>query len=158
MKGVVVVMLVVKGGVHGCNVGGEGGSGGSGGNVGGEGGERTEGGRGGAGGRGRGRYKNNKSSIPTLLFLYNRCVHLQNISIIIVFNTQNKYAFYLKRRCKNCPFSHKLKLMSLISLYSFIANISFLLLFVNYFIFSSRERKWKRMGRRQEEGSTQRES
>ena len=39
MKGVVVVMLVVKGGVHGCNVGGEGGSGGSGGNVGGEGGK-----------------------------------------------------------------------------------------------------------------------
>ena len=42
--------------------------------------------------------------------------------------------------------------MSLISMYNFIANISFLLLFVNYFIFSSRERKWKRKGRRQEEG------
>ena len=53
---------------------------------------------------------------------------------------------------ENCPFSHKRKLMSLISLYNFIANISFLLLFVNYFIFSSRERKWKRKGRRQEEG------
>ena len=60
-------------GWSGCNVGGEGGSGGSGGNVGGEGGERTEGGRGGAGGRGHGRYKNSKSSIPTLLFLYNMC-------------------------------------------------------------------------------------
>ena len=38
------------------------------------GGERTEGGRGGAGGRSRRRYKNSKSSIPTLLFLYNTCV------------------------------------------------------------------------------------
>ena len=39
MKGVGVVMLVVKGGVVVYNVGGEGGSGGSGGNVGGEGGK-----------------------------------------------------------------------------------------------------------------------
>ena len=77
-------------GWSGCNVGGEGGSSGSGGNVGGEGGERTEDGRGGAGVRGRGRYKNIKSSIPTLLYLYNICV---NISTIIVFNTQNKYSF-----------------------------------------------------------------
>ena len=104
-------------GGSGGNVGGEGGSGGSGGNVGGEGGERTEGGRGGAGGRGRGRYKNSKSSIPTLLFLYNICFFLQNISTIIVFNTQNKYAFLPQtemQKGENCPFSHKLKLMSLI--------------------------------------------
>ena len=53
---------------------------------------------------------------------------------------------------ENCPFSHKRKLMSLISLYNFIANIYFLILFVKYFIFSSRERKRKRKGRRQEEG------
>ena len=71
-------------GESGGNVDSEGGSGGSSGNVGGEGGERTEGGRGGAGGRGRGRYKNSKSSIPTLLFLYYICVHLQNISTIII--------------------------------------------------------------------------
>ena len=87
--------------------------------------------------------------------IFNICVNLQNISTIIVFNTQKNLLFYLKGRCKmgeNCPFSHKRKLMSLISLYNFIANISFQLLFVNYFIFSSRERKWKRKGRRQEKG------
>ena len=77
-------------GGNGGNVDGEGRSRG---NVGGEGGEEQRGFRGGAGGRGRGRYKNIKSSIPTLLFPYNICVHLRNISTIIVFNTQNKYAF-----------------------------------------------------------------
>ena len=131
-------------GGSGGNVGGERGSGGSGGNVCGEGGERTEGGREGAGGRGRGRYKNSKSSILTLLYLYNICVHLQNISTIIVFNTEQICFFTSNgdaKRWENCPFSHKLKFMTLLSLYSFIANISFLLLFVNYFIFSSRERK-----------------
>ena len=58
----------------------------------------------------------------------------------------------IQRGGGNCPFSHKHKLMSLISLYNFIANISFLMLLVNYFIFSSRERKWKRNGRKLEEG------
>ena len=88
--------------------------------------------------------------------IFNICVHLQNISTINVFNTQKKYAFFnLKGRCKRgkiSAFSHKRKLMSLISLYNFIANIYFLILFVNYFIFLSRERKWKSKGRRQEEG------
>ena len=69
--------------------------------------------------------------------------------------------FYLKWGCKrgeNCPFSHKLKLMSLIPLYNFIANISFRLLFVNYFIFSSREREEMEEEGEEAGGGTQRES
>ena len=80
------------------------------------------------------------------------------MSTIIVFNTQKIYAFFTskgdaKRGGRNCafPFSHKRKLISLISLYNFIANIYFLILFVNYFIFSSREGKWKTKRRREEE-------
>ena len=76
----------------GGNVGGERGIGGSGGNVGGEGGEITEGGRGGAGGRGRGRYKNSKSSIPTLLYLCNICVHCSVIEV---------YPFPVMNRCNS---------------------------------------------------------
>ena len=89
--------------------------------------------------------------------IFNICVHLQNISTINVFNTQEKICFFFtsKGDAKGGeigPFLHKCKFMSLISLYNFIANIYFLILFVNYSIFSSRERKWKRKGRRQEEG------
>ena len=93
------------------------------------------------------------SQVYLHFFFFIICVHLQNISTIIVFNTQNYYAFLPQREMQkgeNFPFSLKLKLMSLISLYNFSANISFILLFVNYFIFSFRERKWKRKGRRQE--------
>ena len=51
-----------------------------------------------------------------------------------------------KKLLNNVSSCHKYLCM-----YNFIANIFFLLLFVNYFFFSSRERKWSRMGRRQEE-------
>ena len=80
-------------------------------------------------------------------FFYNICVHLQNISTIIVFNTQKKYAFFTSKGDggENFPFSHKRKLMSLISLYNFIANISFLILLVTISFFHL-ERKWKRKG------------
>ena len=67
-------------GWSGCNVGGEGGSGGSGGNVGGEGGERTEGGRGSV-----------RVGVAGDIKIVSQ-VYLQ-FSTIIVFNTQNKYAF-----------------------------------------------------------------
>ena len=70
------------------------------------------------------------------------------LSLSSIHRTNNYYFLpQMEMQRAKCPFSHKLKLTSLISLYNFIANISFLLLFVNYFIFSSREMKWKRKGK-----------
>ena len=76
-------------GWSGCNVGGEGDSGGSGGNVGGEGGKEQ---------RAVGEVLvvgvvgdikiRRQVYIPIIIFTYNICVHLQNISTIIVFNTR----------------------------------------------------------------------
>ena len=43
------------------------------------------------------RHKNSKSSIPILRFLYNICLHLQNISTIIVSNTQKNMLFLPQR-------------------------------------------------------------
>ena len=105
-------------GGSGGNVGGDGWSGCN--NVGVEGGGRTEGSWGGAGGRGRGRYKNSKSSIPTLLFLnIITCPPSKHFCYHCLQYTE-KYAFLPQREMQkgeNCPFSHKHKLMSLISLY-----------------------------------------
>ena len=134
-------------GGSGRNVGGEGGSGGSGGNVGGEGGSGESGGNvggeGGSGGNVGGEEGKEQKVVGEVLvvgvegdikivsqvylhffffiiILY-LCVHFQNISTIYQSSIhRGKMLFYLKGRCKrggNCPFSHKHKLMSQISLY-----------------------------------------